>query len=64
MPETTTHPLAEARKQQGYTQHGLAAKSGVSRSLIAMIEMGLRPGRSARGRLSRALNLSQRELFG
>lgn len=50
--------LARLRLQAGLTQHELAQRAGISRSMIAQIEMGeRRPSRKMLARLAEALLL-------
>lgn len=55
--------LAEIRKAKGFTQQGLADKSGVSRVSIARIETGvMSPTLKALERLAEALGVTVGEL--
>lgn len=51
--------LAQLRQQAGLTQGQLAERAGISRSMVAQLEMAeRRPSRKALGRLGEALRLS------
>jgi transcriptional regulator with XRE-family HTH domain len=58
--------LRICRKSAGYTQHELAKKSGLSRSTIAAIEIGLKDNPSCATviRLARAIGVDLSELLG
>ena len=63
-----TRPMAlrikELRVKMGWTQEELAAKSGMSRSQLAMIEKETRPANTLRlNAIAAALDVSPEELF-
>ncbi|MDE3725215.1 helix-turn-helix transcriptional regulator [Nocardiopsis sp. N85] len=63
--ETTGQRVARLRKLRGFTQHGLASRSHVSRSLIAKVESGHSLATPAFiAAVSTALSVDPTEVFG
>ena len=59
------HPLATARKQAGLTQQALADRTGLAKSTIARIELGVhRPSVTVALAIARELGESVETLFG
>ena len=56
--------LAPLRKQAGFSQEELAARSGVGRATISRLEQGGRGYYDTIDKLARALRVSRRRLLG
>jgi len=71
-PETVTrraaergHPVAAARKRAGLSQQALADRTGLAKSTIARIELGVhQPSVTVALMLSRELDTTTEALFG
>lgn len=63
MPAPFSERLREIRLARSLDQKQLAAKSGVSHSLVCRYEAGLRPSLTAVVRLERALGVAPGDLF-
>lgn len=56
--------LAQLRKQAGFSQEELAARSGVARATISRLEQGGRGYYDTIDRLAKALRVSRKRLLG